>query len=38
MPATKAELSAIPGIGKKFIDKHGLEIIAIIDEYREKGE
>ena len=34
MPTTKAELAAIPGIGKVIIQKYGADIIALIDEYR----
>lgn len=34
MPSTKAELLAIPGIGKKIVEKFGVKLIEIIDEYR----
>lgn len=34
MPANKRELESVKGIGKKFIDKYGAEIIALLDDFR----
>ena len=39
MPTNRSELLAIPGIGKRIVEKFGKDIIAIIDDYRaDRGE
>lgn len=34
MPSTKAELLAVKGIGKVFVEKYGVQVMSIIDDYR----
>ncbi len=36
MPTRSKELLAIPGIGKKVVERYGIRLLEIVDEYRLK--
>lgn len=38
LPTTGKELLAIPGIGKKVIERYGAKLLEIVDQYRFKPE
>lgn len=38
LPTTRKELLAIPGVGKKIIDRYGAKLLELVDEYRFAGE